>query len=125
MFIAPGKNLFSLQCFFDRTPRLFQMPATGKTAFFHHAGNFRKKYGQMPVVINNVQSQPGTPRGIGNKTRAARQTEKSYLSCGMPSPSNFPAHFPGPQLKMGIDHINRSEERRVGKECRSRWSPYH
>src|SRR3712207_9163485 len=27
-----------------------------------------------------------------------------------------------------IDHIlgtKRSEERRVGKECRSRWSPYH
>ena len=22
-------------------------------------------------------------------------------------------------------HPNRSEERRVGKECRSRWSPYH
>ena len=22
-------------------------------------------------------------------------------------------------------HIHRSEERRVGKECRSRWSPYH
>ena len=24
-----------------------------------------------------------------------------------------------------IPEINRSEERRVGKECRSRWSPYH
>ena len=24
-----------------------------------------------------------------------------------------------------IIEINRSEERRVGKECRSRWSPYH
>ena len=23
------------------------------------------------------------------------------------------------------DLYNRSEERRVGKECRSRWSPYH
>src|SRR3712207_7350208 len=23
------------------------------------------------------------------------------------------------------DHPGRSEERRVGKECRSRWSPYH
>src|SRR5256885_8004304 len=23
------------------------------------------------------------------------------------------------------DHTERSEERRVGKECRSRWSPYH
>src|SRR3989449_5919888 len=26
-------------------------------------------------------------------------------------------------LAAGI--VNRSEERRVGKECRSRWSPYH
>ena len=25
----------------------------------------------------------------------------------------------------GISEIRRSEERRVGKECRSRWSPYH
>src|SRR2546422_3327079 len=27
-------------------------------------------------------------------------------------------------LAMGFTH-QRSEERRVGKECRSRWSPYH
>ena len=29
---------------------------------------------------------------------------------------------------LGRSHMlrsNRSEERRVGKECRSRWSPYH
>ena len=26
--------------------------------------------------------------------------------------------------KVGETHL-RSEERRVGKECRSRWSPYH
>ena len=26
---------------------------------------------------------------------------------------------------MGEDLAERSEERRVGKECRSRWSPYH
>ena len=25
----------------------------------------------------------------------------------------------------GIYSLSRSEERRVGKECRSRWSPYH
>ena len=24
-----------------------------------------------------------------------------------------------------LDFYGRSEERRVGKECRSRWSPYH
>ena len=27
--------------------------------------------------------------------------------------------------KNEIDTTWRSEERRVGKECRSRWSPYH
>ena len=26
---------------------------------------------------------------------------------------------------MGAQKRSRSEERRVGKECRSRWSPYH
>ena len=25
----------------------------------------------------------------------------------------------------GLPRLTRSEERRVGKECRSRWSPYH
>ena len=25
----------------------------------------------------------------------------------------------------GVEKPDRSEERRVGKECRSRWSPYH
>ena len=28
-------------------------------------------------------------------------------------------------LEAGSDFKERSEERRVGKECRSRWSPYH
>ena len=28
-------------------------------------------------------------------------------------------------VKKGTIIHNRSEERRVGKECRSRWSPYH
>ena len=26
---------------------------------------------------------------------------------------------------LGWEENDRSEERRVGKECRSRWSPYH
>src|SRR2546429_6802551 len=39
---------------------------------------------------------------------------------------------PGDQLRIEVNVLNwrgdfckRSEERRVGKECRSRWSPYH
>src|SRR3989441_12868438 len=29
------------------------------------------------------------------------------------------------RVQRGIVALTRSEERRVGKECRSRWSPYH
>src|SRR5258708_26749228 len=29
------------------------------------------------------------------------------------------------QIGEGANDVLRSEERRVGKECRSRWSPYH
>src|SRR5256885_879028 len=33
-------------------------------------------------------------------------------------------HQPAPPGTKAVD-VTRSEERRVGKECRSRWSPYH
>src|SRR5256885_3145557 len=32
---------------------------------------------------------------------------------------------PFDDLANSIRSVRRSEERRVGKECRSRWSPYH
>ena len=31
----------------------------------------------------------------------------------------------GVVVRVTEPQANRSEERRVGKECRSRWSPYH
>ena len=37
-------------------------------------------------------------------------------------PNTLNVRFPG---KIGAEILYRSEERRVGKECRSRWSPYH
>ena len=30
-----------------------------------------------------------------------------------------------PARSLSTKRLTRSEERRVGKECRSRWSPYH
>src|SRR2546430_3511097 len=46
---------------------------------------------------------------------------------GLPS-SDLRAHFPV-ELDECVARLRwrqeRSEERRVGKECRSRWSPYH
>src|SRR2546430_13724620 len=45
-------------------------------------------------------------------------------------PHNSPdGHLPGREVLLAmyihVAHHRRSEERRVGKECRSRWSPYH
>ena len=37
----------------------------------------------------------------------------------------FPPFPPSSLLEHPDNVTNRSEERRVGKECRSRWSPYH
>ena len=31
----------------------------------------------------------------------------------------------GADMENAYSGMQRSEERRVGKECRSRWSPYH
>src|SRR3712207_9472025 len=42
-------------------------------------------------------------------------------------PTSGPAQEVADEIKSkgGKAVANRSEERRVGKECRSRWSPYH
>ena len=43
--------------------------------------------------------------------------------CQLPD-FNFALCVPNFGGSEGI-YLDRSEERRVGKECRSRWSPYH
>jgi len=43
-------------------------------------------------------------------------------------PENFSTNFKAEEIRINFNEYaftNRSEERRVGKECRSRWSPYH
>src|SRR3712207_6975503 len=53
--------------------------------------------------------------GIQTK-KALRDGDRGPRAASSEEPtSSFPARLQG----------ERSEERRVGKECRSRWSPYH
>ena len=53
----------------------------------------------LNIVTNNVEDTAAT-----KKTKAQMRLEALKAA--------------------GVD-VSRSEERRVGKECRSRWSPYH
>ena len=49
------------------------------------------------------------------------------IKCVTANEAQFQGHFPGNPVMPGVLMIEalaqRSEERRVGKECRSRWSP--
>ena len=52
----------------------------------------------------------------------------SYTLTYMPDPkdtNNLKKDFKILQIGDKMTKFYRSEERRVGKECRSRWSPYH
>src|SRR5260221_832995 len=68
--------------------------------------------GIMPVGVPEERRPESALDAIGTVVSVARGTE--LYSEGEDADSWY-------QVKSGV----RSEERRVGKECRSRWSPYH
>ena len=54
----------------------------------------------------------------------------SFSSLGFAADTDGDGYSDDDELDWGSDPLDansvpRSEERRVGKECRSRWSPYH
>ena len=51
--------------------------------------------------------------------------ESAEFSSKTSRADSVPDRRPKPKALAGGKVLNRSEERRVGKECRSRWSPYH
>src|SRR3712207_9248894 len=98
----------------DRTRHLFLFLLLVLTAFRGAAAQqgLRETFG------------PGVDEGVGGIQQGSEmqrltidQTAFPLARCNDNSPAIFyfrPASRPA-----------RSEERRVGKECRSRWSPYH
>ena len=67
------------------------------------------KCGGLSNIISSGRRNPLTPH-----TKASDKLRPPWL--------NIPFQ---PKMSSMQRPVSRSEERRVGKECRSRWSPYH
>src|SRR2546425_10637261 len=93
-----------------------------------------KRLDKLPVVkirfLNKDRSRMGdlVRRSIDRKTIVrTRLVKRNKIVDGESSP---PVVNPRRRLVMAPENVtapgmSRSEERRVGKKCRSRWSPYH
>ena len=62
---------------------------------------------------------------IGHHTLRAVQVERTTSGWRVAKSASAPTPEDTVRDGVVIDPTIRSEERRVGKECRSRWSPYH
>src|SRR2546430_16538243 len=75
-----------------------------------------------------LMSKPLFSRYIFARFRASELLHKVWFTRGVHSivcNGGAPASIDDEVIAMIRSRIDRSEERRVGKECRSRWSPYH
>ena len=81
-------------------------------------GNFGSRGNVWTVAKNTVE------KGL-QYAYAHRQLKKRTFRSLWIMRINAAVRAQGMTYSQFIGKLNRSEERRVGKECRSRWSPYH
>src|SRR5688572_31206406 len=81
--------------------------------FFYFFFFFQAEDGIRDLTVTGVQTcaLPISPPIRGRR----------WATFSAPRSSSVPTS----KLRLLVLIIGRSEERRVGKECRSRWSPYH
>src|SRR2546422_4769833 len=83
---------------------------------------FQAEDGIRDVAVTGVQTC-ALPISAGDDAVEPR------VDAGLQELDRLRGHAPEPDQVVGrerlLGELSRSEERRVGKECRSRWSPYH
>ena len=79
---------------------------------------------------NNKEKKGKKDKGVGKRMKKEAMIQ-AIISVFQSSPKE-PFNYKQISKIIGVENqvqklqvVDRSEERRVGKECRSRWSPYH
>src|SRR5256885_13993565 len=77
------------------------------------------------VILKDTDNKLNLPIWIGLLEATAMATEIEGIKMARPMTHDLLKNILG-EVGCSVDSVEiRSEERRVGKECRSRWSPYH
>ena len=135
------------------TARIFPVNVTDSEAIHSTAEQLRKEFGHIDILIANAgiggndeatrTYEPkavkaiidvnllGAANAIHAVVPAMLERGSGQLVAisslagfrGLPKSAAYSASKAG--MTAFFESVRRSEERRVGKECRSRWSPYH
>ena len=103
----------------ERTPRM--LPKILTSIFGSRNDRLLKQYRRAVERINALESE--FERLDDAALRAKTDDFRQRLSAGTALDDLLPEAFA--VVREAGKRTLRSEERRVGKECRSRWSPYH
>src|SRR2546430_15588506 len=96
-----------------------------RSTLFPYTTLFRSRVQQLAAALNRAEAnyqELRTMLGVrAPREKGSAPTEDLVRAVAVRArPPSAPLRYePGPA------EPTRSEERRVGKECRSRWSPYH
>ena len=78
----------------------------------------------MVQLIMGLKGSGKTKRLVEMVATAVREESGSVVCIEKDKKLTYDIPYQA-RLIYACDYAYRSEERRVGKECRSRWSPYH
>ena len=78
-----------------------------------------------PDIEANIAAIRKAEMDHAREILGVRQSWLGFEDSGLPEGDPLPPLPEGCFALQPVEQAGRSEERRVGKECRSRWSPYH
>src|SRR3712207_1164804 len=100
---------------------VIETPPAGRRSILTHVGPYDEDL--VRRAIEKEVTREGQAFFVHNRVETIDEVAER-LRALVPGTRFVVAHGQMPERQLE-DVMRRSEERRVGKECRSRWSPYH